>query len=207
LLVTSSLLSSYTLLSSKLSSPNKFALSPLSPLPPAMAHLFTQPLDIEPLPIQGMVLVSTTNAPPPHPITLDRQTSHYDFNDIDKGRCDFAALNRLKSLVERSFCTSHNPETPVSRSTWLIIVTELLVTLHKSICTVFPMVTTLYPTPLTTWTEMSWPSFVSSQRHATPSIISSETTRMVARMTPGRPASVASNSAASLSMNPAMSPS
>ena len=98
-----------------------------------MAHIFSTPLDIEPLPAEGTVLVSDTSAPPPHAITLDRLTSEHDFEDSAEGRCNLAALNRFKALLQRGFNTSDNLESGVPRGTWLVIVTELLVVIHKSI--------------------------------------------------------------------------
>ena len=37
-----------------------------------MAHIFSNnPIDIEPLPVKGTQIISSTSSPPPHDITLE----------------------------------------------------------------------------------------------------------------------------------------
>ena len=48
-----------------LSSTKQIRLPPSPLLPATMAHLFSTPIDIEPLPVEGTVLVSDTSNPPP----------------------------------------------------------------------------------------------------------------------------------------------
>ena len=98
-----------------------------------MAHLFSTPIDIEPLPVEGTVLVSDTSTPPPHDIRIDRTTSITDFGDSDEGGRNYAALNRFKALLQRGFHTPDNPESDVPRGTWLVLAAELMVAIHKSI--------------------------------------------------------------------------
>ena len=100
-----------------------------------MAHLFTQPLDIDPMPVMGTILVSTTSSAPIHAITLDRPLSHFDFEDSNEGKCNHAALQRLQSLLRLGLCSPPNPNSPLPRASWLVIATELVVTLHQSIRT------------------------------------------------------------------------
>ena len=94
-----------------------------------MAHIFSTPLDTEPLQVEGTVFISETSAPPPHAITLDRLTSEHDFDDSSEGRCNLTALNRFKALLQRGFNTPDNPESGVPRGTWLVIVAESCVVL------------------------------------------------------------------------------
>ena len=98
-----------------------------------MAHLFTQPPNIEPIPVVGTIFVSSTSSAPRHAITLDRPLSHFDFEDSNEGKCHFAALQRLQALLTQGFRSIPNPNAPISRGSWLVIATELMVTLHKSI--------------------------------------------------------------------------
>ena len=99
----------------------------------AQSHLFFPPIDIEPLPVEGTVLVSDTSTPPPHDIRLDRETSITDFGDTEEDGRNYAALNRFKALLQRGFRTPDNPESDVPRNTWLVLAAELMVAIHKSI--------------------------------------------------------------------------
>ena len=117
-----------------LSSPKQIRLSSTPPSPsPKMAHIFNDPIDIEPLPVEGTQIVSSTNAPPPHDIRLDRQIQETDFNDTDNGMQNLAAVKHIRALLQRGFETPDNPDSGVPRGTWLVIVAELLVAIHKSI--------------------------------------------------------------------------
>jgi len=100
-----------------------------------MAHIFTQiPLDIDPVPILGTIIASSANTiPPPHPIRIDRQMLITDLEDSTDGRCNFAALNRLKALLSHGFYNEANSESATPRVLWLGIVTELVVAIHNSI--------------------------------------------------------------------------
>ena len=98
-----------------------------------MAHLFSTPIDIEPLLVEGTVLASDTSAPPPHDIRIDRPTSITDFGDSDEGGRNYAALNRFKALLQRGFHTPDNPQSDVPRGTWLVLAAELMVAIHQSI--------------------------------------------------------------------------
>ena len=99
----------------------------------AQSHLFFPPIDVEPLPVEGTVLVSDTSTPPPHDIRLDRETSITDFGDTEEDGRNYAALNRFKALLQRGFRTPDNPESDVPRNTWLVLAAELMVAIHKSI--------------------------------------------------------------------------
>ena len=112
----------------------------MSPSPPhtvdmahTQAHLFFPPLDIEPLPVEGTVLVSDTSTPPPHDIRLDRTPSITDFRDTEEGGRNYAALNCFKALLQCGFHTPDNPESDVPRGMWLVLMAELMVAIHKSI--------------------------------------------------------------------------
>ena len=99
-----------------------------------MAHIFTDnPPDIEPLPVEGTHLVSSTNTPPPHDISLDRHIQNTDFDDSDEGMHNFTAVKRIRSLLQRGFRTPDNPDSDVPRGTWLVIAAELMVAIHQSI--------------------------------------------------------------------------
>ena len=66
-----------------------------------MAHIFTDnPPDIEPLLVEGTHLVSSTNTPPPHDISLDRHIQNTDFDDSDEGMRNFTAVKRIRSLLQ-----------------------------------------------------------------------------------------------------------
>jgi hypothetical protein len=100
-----------------------------------MAHIFNDPIDIEPLPVEGTQIVSNTNAPPPHDIRLDRQIQETDFDDTNNGMQNLTAVKHIRALLQRGFETPDNPDSGVPRGTWLVIVAELMVAIHKSIRT------------------------------------------------------------------------
>ena len=99
-----------------------------------MAHIFTDnPPDIEPLPVEGTRLVSSTNIPPPHDISLDRHIQNTDFDDTDEGMRNFTAVKRIRALLQRGFRTPDNPDSDIPRGTWMVIAAELMVAIHQSI--------------------------------------------------------------------------
>ena len=99
-----------------------------------MAHIFTNnPIDIEPLPVEGTHLVSSTNAPPPHDITLDRNIQNTDFDDTDEGMRNFTAVKRIRALLQQGFRMADNLNSDVPCGTWMVIVAELMVAIHQSI--------------------------------------------------------------------------
>ena len=98
-----------------------------------MAHIFNDPIDIEPLPVEGTQIVSSTSSPPPHDITLERPVQETDFDDSDEGMRNFIAVKRIRSLLQRGFRTSDNPNSEVPRGTWLVVVADLMVAVHQSI--------------------------------------------------------------------------
>ena len=100
-----------------------------------MAHIFNDPIDIEPLPVEGTQIVSNTNAPPPHDIRLNRQIQETDFDDTNNGMQNLTVVKRIRALLQRGFETPDNPDSGVPRGTWLVIVAELMVAIHKSIRT------------------------------------------------------------------------
>ena len=87
------------------------------------------------MPVMGTILVSSTSSAPIHAITLDRPLSHFDFEDSNEGKCNHAALQRLQSLLRLGICSTPNPNSPLPRTSWLVIATELVVALHQSIRT------------------------------------------------------------------------
>ena len=99
----------------------------------AQSHLFFPPIDIEPLPVEGTVLVSDTATPPPHDIRIDCTTSVTDFGDTDEDGRNYTALNCFKALLQWGFRTPDNPESDVLCNTWLVLAAELMVAIHKSI--------------------------------------------------------------------------
>ena len=100
-----------------------------------MAHIFNDPIDIEPLPVEGTQIVSSTSSPPPHDITLKRPVQETDFDGSDDGMWNFIAVKRIRSLLQRGFHTSDNPNSEVPRGMWLVIVADLMVAIHQSIRT------------------------------------------------------------------------
>ena len=100
-----------------------------------MAHIFNDPIDIEPLPVEGTQIVSSTNAPPSHDIRLDRQIQETGFEDTDNRLQNLTAVKRIRALLQRGFETPNNPDSGVPRGTWLVIMAELMVAIHKSIRT------------------------------------------------------------------------
>ena len=151
-----------------------------------MAHLFSTPIDIEPLPVEGTVLVSDTSTPPPHDICIDCVTSITNFGDSDEGGCNYTALNCFKALLQHGFHTPDNPRpnswSPSTRASGS------------------PMALTPHPAPSTTSTARSSTSSALSPKSATPSMTFSTDTRNL--RTTGLHASAASNSVANPSTVP-----
>jgi hypothetical protein len=73
--------------------------------------------------------------PPPHAITINVPITAEDFTEDNNGNCNFAALNCLKALLHHGFQNNSNPNSPVPCAPWLLLMSELLVACHNSLCT------------------------------------------------------------------------
>jgi hypothetical protein len=97
-------------------------------------HIFSAPLDIQPVPIVRTEFSSTLDGEAPiYPITLLCPLDFVDFDDSNNGCCNLAAINCLKVLLQGGFYNDSNPDTSLLQSKWIVIVTDLIITCHNSL--------------------------------------------------------------------------